>query len=185
MNSAIVSFVDAVLLRNPPFRSPAELMVLAEHFGSIESFSFSTPAFAALKENDTVTGLSGFRPWRFRTTIHGESQLTNGQLVSGAYFSLLGVRPHLGRTLTEQDNQAANAVAVLSFRYWEREFNSDAGVIGRTIDLQGYQFSIVGVTEPEFFGLEPGKEVEIVPPLQPVVMPAPLPHSPLMRSGYD
>jgi putative ABC transport system permease protein len=109
-------------------------VVLAEHFGSIESFSFSTPGFAALKENDTVTGLSAFRPWRFRTTIHGESQLTNSQLVSGGYFPLLGVRAHLGRTLTEQDNQAANPVAVLSFRYWEREFNSDAGVIGRGSD---------------------------------------------------
>lgn len=104
MNTAIFSLLDAVLLRNLPVRSPAELVVPAERVGSRESFSFSSPAFAALKENDTLVGLSAFRPWRFRTTIHGDPRLANGQLVSGDYFRLLGVRAFLGRTLTEQDD---------------------------------------------------------------------------------
>jgi predicted permease len=183
MNTAIFSLLDAVLLRNLPVRSPEELVVLAERSGSQESFSISGPAFTALKENNTLTGLSAFRPWRIRTTIHGDPQMANGQLVSGDYFQLLGVRAFLGRTLTEHDDRVpgANPVAVLSFRYWQREFNSDPSAIGRTIELQGYPFTIIGVTAPEFFGLEPGKEVEITVPLtmQPVVMPgAPLLNSP-------
>jgi predicted permease len=182
MNTAIFSLLDAVLLQNLPVRAPEELVVLAERFGSRESFSFSSPALAALKKNDTLTGLSAFRPWRIRTTLHGDPQLVNGQLVSGDYFGLLGVRAYLGRTLTKQDDQVpgANPVAVLSFRYWQREFSSDANAIGRTIELQGYPFTIVGVAAPEFFGLEPGKEVDITAPLtmQPVIMPG----TPLLNS---
>jgi predicted permease len=182
MNTAIFGLLDAVLLRDLPVRSPSELVVMAERFGARESFSFSWPAFAALKENDTLAGLSAFRPWRFQTTLHGEPQLANGQLVSGGYFSLLGVRAFLGRTLTDEDDRVpgANPVAVLGFRYWQRELDADAKVIGRTLDLQGHPFTVVGVTPPEFFGLEPGKDVDITVPLtmQPVVMSG----TPLLRS---
>jgi macrolide transport system ATP-binding/permease protein len=181
MNTAIFSLLDAVLLRDLPVRSPEELVVLAERSGSRESFSLSSPAFAALQENDTLAGLSAFRPWRVQTTTHGDPQFANSQLVSGDYFRLLGLGAFLGRTLTEQDDRVgANPVAVLSFGYWRREFNSDANAIGRTVDLQGHPFTIVGVTAPEFFGLEPGKQVDITVPLgmQPVVMPG----VPLLKS---
>jgi predicted permease len=174
-NTAIFDLLDAVLLRSLPVHSPEELVVLAERSGARESFSLSWPQFRALRENDTLTGLSAFRPWRFRTTIDGEPRLANGQLVSGNYFSLLGVHTFLGRTLTEQDDRvpAASPVAVLSYRYWQRQFNSDPKVIGRNIRLQGYPFTVVGVAAPDFFGLEPGKEVDITVPLmmQRVVMP--------------
>jgi predicted permease len=175
MNTAIFSLLDAVLLRNLPVHSPQDLVVLVEQFGSRESFSFSSPRFRALRENDTLAGLSAFRPWRFRTAIHGDPRLANGQLVSGNYFALLGVQARLGRTLTEGDDErlGSNSVAVLSYRYWQREFGSDTDVIGRRIEIQGYPFTVVGVAAPEFFGLEPGKEVDITVPLtmQPVVMP--------------
>jgi predicted permease len=182
MNTAIFSLLDAVLLRNLPVHSPKDLVVLAEQSGLRESFSFSSPRFRALSENDTLAGLSAFRPWRFRTAIHGEPRLVNGQLVSGNYFSLLGVQARLGRTLAEGDDErpGSNPVAVLSYRYWRREFGSDTDVIGRRIEIQGYPFTVVGVTGPEFFGLEPGKEVDVTVPLtmQPVVMPG----TPLLSS---
>ena len=186
MNTAIFSLLDAVLLRSLPVHSPEDLVVIAERSGSHEFFSLSWPEFQALKGSDALTEISAFRPWRFRTTIHGEPQLANGQLVSGNYFSLLGVPPILGRTLTERDDQApgASPVAVLSYRYWQREFASDPNVIGRTIDIQGYPFTVIGVSAPEFFGLEPGRPVDITAPLtmQGIAMPGtPLLNSPDAR----
>lgn len=186
MNTAIFSLLDAVLLRTLPVHSPEDLVVIAERSGSRESFSLSWPEFRALKESDALNGITAFRSWRFRTTIHGEPQLANGQLVSGNYFSLLGVPAILGRTLTERDDQArgANPVAVLSYRYWQREFASNPNVIGHTIDIQGYPFTIIGVSAPEFFGLEPGHAVDITVPLtmQAIAMPGtPLLNSPDAR----
>ncbi len=186
MNTAIFSLLDAVLLRSLPVHSPAELVVIAERSGSRESFSVSSPEFQALKKSDTLIGISAFRPWRFRTTVHGEPALANGQLVSGNYFSLLGVPAVLGRMLTDPDDQVpgVNPVAVLSYDYWRRQLGSDPAVIGQTIDLQGYPFTVIGVSAPDFFGLEAGKEVDVTVPLamQAIAMPGtPLINSPNAR----
>ena len=182
MNTAIFSLLDAVLLRTLPVHSSEDLIVIAERSRSRESFSLSWPEFQVLKGSDALTEISAFRPWRFRTTIHGEPQLVNGQLVSGNYFSLLGVPPILGRTLTERDDQApgASPVAVLSYRYWQREFASNPNVIGQTVDIQGYPFTVIGVAAPEFFGLEPGKAIDITVPL--TMQGTAMPGTPLLKS---
>lgn len=175
INTSIFNLLDAILLRSLPVRAPEDLVLLAEQSAARQSFSFSTPQFRALAENDMLEGLAAFRPWRFKTVTHGETQLMNGQLVSGNWFSIVGVRPLLGRTLTDRDdrNPGGNAVAVLHFHYWQREFGADPNVIGRSIELQGHLVTIVGVAAPEFQGLEPGKEVDITVPLamQPLLMP--------------
>src|SRR5260370_24023555 len=88
--SAIFSLLDAVLLRRLPVQSPDELVLITERFGARQSFSLSSEQFRVLKENDTLSGLCAFRPWKVRVTVNGEPQLANGQLVSGNYFSLLG-----------------------------------------------------------------------------------------------
>jgi predicted permease len=175
MNTAMFTLLDAVLLRSLPVRSPQDLVLIAERSGSRDSFSLSWPEFQALKDSDALTGMSAFRPWRFHTTVHGEPALVDGQLVSGNYFSLLGVPAVLGRTLVEQDDQTpgANPVAVLSYEYWRSKLASDPSVIGQNIDIQGYPFTVIGVAAPEFFGLEPGKEIDITVPLsmQAIAMP--------------
>jgi predicted permease len=175
MNTSIFSLLDEVLLRNLPVHAPEDLVLMAEKSGARQNFSFSTPQFRALTENDTLDGLAAFRPWRFKTTTHGEAHLVNGQLVSGNWFSTVGVRPFLGRALTEQDDRSSggNPVAVLHYNYWKREFGADPNVIGRSIELQGHLLTIVGVAPPKFEGLEPGKEVDITVPLalQPLLMP--------------
>jgi predicted permease len=182
MNTAMFTLLDAILLRDLPVESPDELVLMAERAASRQVFSFTGPAFRALSESSALTGLAAFRPWRFRTAIHGESRLANGQLVSGNYFALLGVNAFIGRTLMPEDDRGAGegAVAVLGYGYWHRAFHADPGVVGRTIELQGHPFTIVGVTDRNFSGLEPGKEVDITVPLtmQPVVMPG----SPLLNS---
>jgi predicted permease len=182
-NTAIFSLVDAVLLRSLPVQSPEDLVLMMEHFGTRQSFSFSSEQFRVMKENDALDGLCAFRPWKIRVTVNGESQLANGQLVSGNYFSLLGVHVLLGRTLIEEDDRipGGHPVAVLSYSYWRRQFGSDRSVIGRIVELQGYPFTVVGVSAPEFVGLEPGTEVDLTVPLmmQPVIMPG----TPLLKSA--
>ncbi len=186
MNTAIFTLVDAVLLRNLPVRSPKDLVVIAERSGSRDSFSLSWPEFQALRRRDALEGMAAFRPWRFRTSIHGEPKFVNGQLVSGNYFSLLGVPAVLGRTLGNGDDQApgASPVVVLSYDYWQREWHSDTAVIGHTMDIQGYPFTVIGVSAPDFFGLEPGVKVDVTVPLamQAIAMPGtPLLNSPDAR----
>lgn len=182
MNTAMFTLLNAVLLEKLPVASPEELVLLAEQVGSRQVFSFSSPAFRGLAKSNALTGMAAFRPWRIRTEVRGETQLSNGQLVSGNYFSLLGVNAFIGRTLMPEDDRVpgAGSVAVLSYGYWRSIFGADAGIIGQTIQLQGYPFTVVGVTDPKFSGLEPGKEVDISVPLtmQPLVMPG----TPLLTS---
>jgi predicted permease len=175
MNTSIFSLLDEVLLRTLPVHAPEDLVLMADKSGARQNFSFSTPQFRALAESETLEGLAAFRPWRFKTAIHGEAHFINGQLVSGNWFSIVGVRPFLGRALTEQDDRSpgGNPVAVLHYHYWQREFGADPNVIGRSIELQGHMLTVVGVAPPKFEGLEPGKEVDITVPLalQPLLMP--------------
>ena len=96
-------------------------------------FSFTMPAFRALAQTTALSELAAFRPWRFRTSIGNDSHLVNGQLVSGNYFHLLGVKTAIGRTITPDDDRAAVAgtVAVLSYEYWQRAFGANPAVLGR------------------------------------------------------
>jgi predicted permease len=175
MNTSIFSLLDEVLLRTLPVNAPGDLVLMAEKSGARQNFSFSTPQFRALAESETLEGLAAFRPWRFKTATHGEAHFINGQLVSGNWFSIIGMSPFLGRALTEQDDRrpGGSPVAVLHYQYWKREFGADPNVIGHSIELQGHLLTIVGVTPPKFQGLEPGKEVDITVPLalQPLLMP--------------
>src|SRR5262245_4325303 len=88
-------------------------------------------------------------------------------LVSGNYFSVLGVHSATGRLLGADDDRApgAHPVAVISNGYWSRRFGADPAVIGKTISLAGLPFTIIGVTPPEFFGAEVGRSPDIYAPV--------------------
>ena len=95
--------------------------------------------------------------------------------MSGNYFSLLGVRPVRGRLLGLDDDRvpSGHPVAVISDGYWQRRFGRDPQIVGRQLSLSGVPFTIVGVTPPEFFGVEVGTAPNLFVPvmMQPVVMP--------------
>src|SRR5262249_29865883 len=83
----------------------------------------------------------------------GQADVASGQAVTGNYHQGLGVRPLLGRLLTDDDDSlAATPVAVLSYRYWQKRFGDDASVVGKQINLNNLAFTIVGVTPPGFDG---------------------------------
>src|SRR4029453_15501824 len=86
-----------------------------------------------------------------------------GELVSGSYFEMLGVTPHLGRLFPRVDDvtPGAHPVVVLSYRYWQRQFAGDANVIGRTLRITGVPMTVIGVTPREFDGLDAGQAVDL------------------------
>ena len=88
-------------------------------------------------------------------------------MVSGGYFSILGVHPFIGRQIGAEDDVAENAhpVAMISHAFWKRRFNLDPSVLGKTIALSGTPFTIIGVTPPEFVGLEVGVAPDIFVPV--------------------
>jgi predicted permease len=169
-NTAIFSLVDTVLLKMLPVRKPEQLVWLtwvAPNYGGDEFFSY--PAYELLANyNKTLSGVIAFHSLGdVDLVINGQAALARGQAVSGNYFTMLGVKPVLGRTLLPQDDapNAGNAVAVISYGYWTTRFDRSRSVIGKAVTLNGTPITVVGVTPPEFFGLDPGEAVDISIPL--------------------
>jgi len=169
-NTAIFSLIDAALLRMLPVRNPGQLVEFKNINPSIGmNDAFGYAAFQELRAGTQVlSGLIAFRKlYDIDFEVNGHGGLTIGQLVSGEYFSVLGVRAILGRTILPGDEQAAgqSPVAVIGYDYWRERFALDPKVVGKKIVLNNSPFTIIGVTPPEFFGLEPGERVDVSVPL--------------------
>jgi len=177
-NTAIFSLIDAVMLRSLPVRDPQRLMVFKwkahsdPKYHSYSSFgdcgrsgngvgcSFSVPLFEAMRQQATVfSGLTAVAgPMQVVVSGNGAATMGRGEIVSGDFFSTLGVTTVLGRPLGPSDDApSAPPALVLSYAYWQKAFGGDRSVIGRVIRLNGTGFTIVGVTEPRFTNLAPGK----------------------------
>lgn len=171
-NTAIFSLADAVLLRALPVSDPRELVMLRQRGPGGDIFPFTSAAASDLApDGGALSGLAAFRPLlNMPVSVNGEAELAMAQLVSGNYHTVLGVHAVLGRTLTEQDREP---VAVISHGYWQRRFAGDSNVVGRSFEMQGRSFTIVGVTPREFFGTQPGRHVEVTAPLAAQTMKMP------------
>ena len=113
----------------------------------------------------------------------GQTERVSGEEVSGNFFSLLGVNPRLGRLLTEADDQTpgAHPVAVISFNFWQRRFGADPGIVGQTIRLNDYPFTIIGVAPQGFQGLEVGVAPDVRIPLMMDGQVRPKPGTPIFE----
>ena len=177
-NTAIFTLIDAVLLRTLPIDDPASLYVISPRQENGTTRGLQHDEFRRLRAGQhALTDVAAYATARFNVSVDGRDEpAAEGQLVSGSYFALLGVRPSAGRLLSIEDDVAplGHPVAVISYGYWNRRFALDPSVIGRTIHLSQTPFTIVGVAPREFFGLEVGTAPDIFVPLmmQPAVMPA-------------
>src|SRR5215470_14195740 len=185
-NTAIFTLIDAVLLRTLPVKNPQELVWLNLGEPSERRFSrwtdgnsdtaFPYTAFQQMRErNQSLSSLFAFKSLgRLNAQVNGAAELARGQLVTPDYFRALGVRLILGRDFTEDDDRVgAEPVAIISYAYWQRRFGADPSVTGRSIELNGVGFTIIGVTMPEFFGLQAGSGLDASVPfaVQPRVLP--------------
>jgi predicted permease len=162
-NVAIFSLADVVLFRSIPVSNPQELVVLRQRGPNGDIFPFTSAALNLGDSREVLSGLAAFRPFLgTHVSMNGETELTLTQAVSGNYHQVLGLHASVGRTLMEEDREP---VAVISYRYWQRRFAGDPGVVGRVLDVQGRLFTIVGVTPPGFYGTQPGRHIDVTVPL--------------------
>jgi predicted permease len=177
VNTAIFSLLNQVLLRALPVRQPEQLVILyspGPRQGHVSSDtndsgeSFSYPMYKDLRDHNQVfSGLLARYAVSLNITFQGQTERVSGELVSGNYFDVLGVRPSLGRTLTSDDDltPGVHTVAVLSHGFWARRFASDPGVLNQTMVINGQVMTIVGVAQSGFAGVQVGQTPDIFIPM--------------------
>jgi predicted permease len=155
-NTAIFSFVNAILLKHLPVPDSARLVQFAEYEGEKQvNAAYSHPLVHEVDARNTILdGFSGRFPVRVNLTSSGVGEPLDGELVTGSYFKTLQIQPALGRLLTEDDIAAgaANPVCVISYSTWQERFNGDPGIIGRKLLLNSHPYSVVGVSQKGFNG---------------------------------
>ncbi|HXQ70400.1 MAG TPA: ABC transporter permease [Pyrinomonadaceae bacterium] len=182
-NTAIFTLVNAVMLKSLPVSQPEQLVLFSDTTGEGTSSHdtpmtgewkrFSYPSYIYFHDhNQSFQDLAALRSGENRLSVRrAETQgaaatRASGHLVSGNYFSLLGVNALRGRLLTPDDDKPnAPAAAVMSYRYWEQELNRDPSVVGQTFVLNGTNFTVVGITPQEFFGVRVRKPPDFWMPL--------------------
>ncbi len=179
-NTAIFTFVNALLLKSLPVKSPQDLVIVGDparvndrQNGTPETSFFSYPLYRELRDNNNVfTGLLAAGTQHYiqvdASAIGGASdEVIAGRLVSGDYFSVLGVDAAAGRLLTTQDDIAENGnpVMVLTYGYWQRKFALSPAILGKEIRLNGYPFTVVGVTQSSFRSDVVGDQIDAFVPI--------------------
>jgi predicted permease len=186
-NVVEAKIVDAMLLRMLPVREPDRLVL----FRSMATREFSPGSYTGNSSNDPATGQRRMTSFPYQSFMrmrqqpgalsdvfafgnvslnvnaNGQADVASGQAVSGNYYAGLGVRAMIGRTLTdEDDNAAASPAAVLSYRYWQQRFGGDPAVVGKQINLNNIAFTVIGVTPTGFEGtMQAGSTQDVTIPI--------------------
>jgi len=175
-NTAMFTIINAVLLRPVPgVANPNELVIFERLQKNNPDFSFGYPDYLDYRnQNQSFAGIAA----RCRAALaltHGTTERITGELVSGNYFSVLGVSPALGRLIAPEDVQTDSEapVAVLSYGMWQRIYGSDPDIAGKNVQLNGHSFTVVGVAPAQFAGITVGSPTDVWLPLtmQPAAIP--------------
>src|SRR5580693_1284164 len=183
--SGIFSVMRQVLLQRLPVPHPEELVLLyapgprSGHVSSDEgdgSESFTYPMYTYLQEHNSVfTGLAAKANFPISASFRGATERANAELVSGNYFSTLGVQPAVGRVLIPDDTATvgANPVVVLGYGYWKKRFGGDPGVLNQLLLVNNQLMTVVGVVQPGFGGIQLGMIPDVYLPItmKPVITP--------------
>jgi predicted permease len=165
-NTAIFSLVNAVMLKMLPVKDPGQLVVVGDptdvhsrHLGDPEVVSFSYPLYRDLSQGNSVFSgmLASSEVHRLRVTGDSAGEISGsatGVLVSGNYFSVLGVNALYGRAITPDDDSGVGAhpVTVVSYDFWKNKLGQNPNAIGQTVRINNYPFTVIGVTPPGFYG---------------------------------
>jgi putative ABC transport system permease protein len=177
-NTAVYSLLDQALLRSLPVSKPEQLVVLSvpgkawsghsSDHGAGEEKSFSYPMYRDLRDQAKVfDGLIATAPAPVGIAHDRTSEVGDAEIVSGNYFSVLGVGPARGRLLSQTDDTApgANPVAVLSHHYWMTHLGADPNVVGKTIALNSHSFEVIGVAPENFQSAVWGQTPDLFVPM--------------------
>src|SRR5580704_4383644 len=175
-NTAIFSLMNQVLLQRLPVKNPDELVIVrapgpqtghvSTDGDSAESFSY--PMYKGLRDTNSV--FSGILArYRFSASVasHGQTDRASGEVVSGNYFEVLGVRPAIGRMFSQDDDRVPGSqpVVVLSHAYWTRHFGDDPSVLNKVLLINNVEMTVVGVSQSGFTGVQVGKIPDLFVPM--------------------
>ncbi|MCX6628880.1 MAG: ABC transporter permease, partial [Candidatus Solibacter sp.] len=183
-NTALFSLIDGVMLRELPVRQPEQLTffryseegdqsAVRRQSSGYGEYSLPYATYEALRDRArTLAGVFvfvslGIQGNGVTVNVDGRSMATDGEMVTGGYFPVLGIPPAVGRTITDEDlNPGSPNAAVISHRFWLREFGGERSALGRSVTLDGQPFTIVGVAPAGFTGLIPGAGPDMWVPLR-------------------
>src|SRR5258708_7835160 len=171
-NTAIFTLLDQVLLRLLPVKNPQQLVLLTmrgPHYGNNwGGNAISYPMYRDfLDHNEVFSGMFCRFPQPVSMTYGGQAERTQGELVSGTYFSVLGVGTALGRAFTPEDDRVPNGhpLVMLSYDFWKQRFGGDPQIVGKTVLVNNHQMTIIGVAQAGFDGVELGYATKIFVPV--------------------
>ena len=171
-NTAMFSLLDQVVLRLLPVKQPEQLVIVTirgNNYGNIFSDNdVSYPMYEDLRDrNQVFFGMFCRFPTGVTLGVGNHAAPINAELVSGSYFPLLGVGAALGRTFTPSDDRIPDGhpVAMLSYTFWRSYFHADRSIVGKTISLNGYAMTVIGVARPGFDGVELGNPAKVFVPM--------------------
>ncbi len=164
-NAAIFSLVDQALFRMLPVSSPGRLVLLdwqgefvGHGWGSDNLMSY--PFYTDLRDQtDVFDGVFGRAPTTVDLSFENNAEPVSAEIVTGSYFQVLGVHPHLGRVLDESDDRqpGAHPFVVISFDYWRNHLGSRPDIVGRTVLINTHPMTVVGVAAEGFRGVDWGE----------------------------
>ena len=162
-NTAIFTLLDQVLLRLLPVKEPQQLVLLTmrgRHYGNNwGGNAISYPMYRDFQDhNEVFSGMFCRFPTQVSLTFGGRAERVDAELVSGTYFSVLGVTTALGRTFTPEEDRVANGapLVVLSYNYWKQRFGGDPAILGKTLTVNKHDMTVIGVAQAGFDGVELG-----------------------------
>jgi predicted permease len=187
-NTAIYSFMDAIMLRAMPVARPGELVIVNWHSqkgdspvirgqsgsayrepgGGSTSPNFPFEAYEFLRDNNHVfSSLFAYNNARRpNLMVDGQAEVGDGEYVSGDFFRGLEVVPAAGRLISPDDDRpGASPVVAITYAFWQRRFGGRADAVGKSMLVNGKPFTVVGVTPPQFFGVVPQAVPEVFLPL--------------------
>jgi predicted permease len=186
-NTAIFSLSHSLLFRPLDVTEPERLAsVFTSQTGGQRHGNTSYPDYLDYRERNRVfSGVAAHTTAPMALAAGGQPDIVWGQLVSGNYFSVLGVEPALGRGFLPEEDEAlgAHPVAVLSHAAWQDRFGADPQILGRTIRINDFPFTVVGVAPPGFSGLFSLPEPQVWAPL--AMAEQALPYTPNIQSRID
>ena len=181
-NTAIFTLIDQILLRKLPVAAPEQLVMLYQRGSNMGSNMgarmHSYPLYEDLQKKAEPLGeVLCRRIVPASVSVDNQTERVDAELVSGNYFSMLGVKPALGRVFNSQEDDQVyqgHPVVVLSYGYWVTRFARDPGVIGKKVLVNDYPMTVVGVSAEGFSGIDPVQSPQIRVPvlMKPVLAPS-------------
>jgi len=200
-NTAVFTLMKLIVMDALPVREPEQLVVLHDRgpefssygtsLGNGMSSEFSYPLYRDLSSATTkvFSGMLARVQGRFTSlTLRSgsDTERIEAELVSGNYFSLLGVHPWRGRLLSESDDRPnGDAAVVLSYGFWQRQFGANPHIVNQTIRLNNYPCVVAGIAPPGFYGISLGEKTDVYAPVAMVHRLVPTAPDPLPDWNYS